>query len=129
MSFTVKTSFRKSAREVLKRTGKRMRMGSKKWTDSASESSMILARLNLFGIIIFQLYLKKRTIYFLKQYNILSMRVYIYFFYTRFLRRENVKFQKKIQLLFLSSTVTVSRWNRSSLCKITFYAFFGKYKL
>lgn len=109
MSFTVKTSFRKSAREVLKRTGKRMRMGSKKWTDSASESSMILARLNLFGIIIFQLYLKKRTIYFLKQYNILSMRVYIYFFYTRFLRRENVKFQKKIQLLFLSSTVTVSR--------------------
>jgi len=27
MSFTVKTSFRKSAREVLKRTGKRMRMG------------------------------------------------------------------------------------------------------
>ena len=69
---------------------------------------MTLARLNLFGIIIFQLYLKKRTIYFLKQYNILSMRVYIYFFYTRF-RRENVKFQKKIQLLFLSSTVTVSR--------------------
>lgn len=127
MSFTVKTNFRKSTRKVLKRTGKRIRTGFKKWTDSASESSMIFARLNQFGVIIFQLYLKKRIIYFPK--NIIHYQcAFTHTFFIRVFLAENIKFQKKIELLFLS-TVTVSRWDRSFLYKITFYTFFGKYKL